>query len=137
MQRTGVRRRGDINSEIEELIGQGYLHAKRPTLMGEDRRSYLCVYAYADPGIVSYLSGNVEPSSDDLGHRLEGVVHARFEFLRQFIPLKTELAYFKPFTVDRNNKTKFGPGEAPKTNPALVSLTTRLRIAVVRCARCS
>jgi predicted AAA+ superfamily ATPase len=111
MQRTGVRRRDDINSEIEELQGHGYLHAKRPTLMGEDRRSYLCVYAYADPGIVSYLSGTEEPLSDDLGHRLEGMVHARLEFLRQLIPLKTELAYYKPFTVDQNNKTKFGPGE--------------------------
>lgn len=111
MQRTGVRRRDDINSEIEDLLGHGYLHAKRPTLMGEDRRSYLCVYAYADPGVVSYLTGIDEPSSDDLGHRLEGMVHARLEFLRQLIPLKSELAYYKPFTVDQNNKTKFGPGE--------------------------
>jgi predicted AAA+ superfamily ATPase len=111
MQRTGIHRRDDINAEIRELLGHAYLHSKRPTLMGEDRRSYLCVYSYADPGVVSYLSGDDQPSDGEMGFRMEGVIRARLEFLRQFLPLKSDLAYYKPFTVDQNNKTKFLPGE--------------------------
>jgi len=111
MQRTGVRKRDDINSEIKALLDHGYLFAKRPTFMGQDRRSYLCIYSFSDPGIVTYLSGNDTLSVEEEGFRLEGMIHTRLEFLRQFVTLKSDLSYYKPFTIDQNNKTKFTPGE--------------------------
>lgn len=110
-QRTGLRSRSSINEIIDELMGHGYLLEKRPIFPGQDRRSYLVVYSYIDPGIVSYLSGEPEPEIDQLGARVEGMVHVRLENLMQYIPLKSKLSYFKPFTVDQNDKTKFLPGE--------------------------
>ncbi len=110
-QRTGIRNRNSINDILDELLGHGYLIAKRPIFPGENRRSYLVVYSYIDPGIVSYLSGNSKPDLTELGSRVEGMVHARLENILQFIPMKTQLTYFKPFTVDQNDKTKFLPGE--------------------------
>jgi predicted AAA+ superfamily ATPase len=134
MQRTGVRLRDDINAEIKALLGHGYLQAKRPTFMGLDRRSYFCVYSYSDPGIVTYLCGDDSPTTEELGFRLEGAIHTRLEFLRQFVPFNHELSYFKPFTVDQNDKTKFGPGEidfvysrGKRHVPIEVKLTSNLR----------
>jgi predicted AAA+ superfamily ATPase len=111
MQRTGIRKRDSINAVMKSLLAHGYLHVKRPTFMGLDRRSYLCVYSYCDPGIVTYLSGEGPLDPDEEGFRIEGAIHNRLEFLRQLIPLKNELSYFKPFAVDQNDKTKFLPGE--------------------------
>ena len=110
-QRTGIRSRNVINAIIEELMGHGYLVLKKPIFPGLNRKSYLGSYSYIDPGIVSYLVGDTEPEQEQLGFRVEGMIHARLENLMQFIPLKTHLAYFKPFTVDQNDKTKFLPGE--------------------------
>ncbi|MCX6125122.1 MAG: AAA family ATPase [Proteobacteria bacterium] len=111
MQRTGIRKRDTINVVINALLAHGYLHVKKPTFLDQDRRSYLCVYSYCDPGIVTYLSGESRLDLQDEGFRVEGAIHNRLEFLRQLIPLKSELAYYKPFVVQPNAKTKFLPGE--------------------------
>lgn len=110
-QRTGIRSRSVVNSIIEELTGHGYLIEKRPIFPGLDRRSYLVSYSYVDPGILSYLTGDVTPTLEQIGSRLEGTMHVRLQNLLQYIPLKSMLSYFKPFTVDQNDKTKFLPGE--------------------------
>ena len=39
------------------------------------------------------------------------MIHARLGYLTSLIPLKSELGYFKPHTVDVNGKVKFKPGE--------------------------
>lgn len=110
MHKTGIRRREIINETIDELINHGYLVRKKPTLFDEDRRSYLTVYSYVDPGIVTYLTGQ-----DDIqkvrGSRIEGIIHARLNQILQHIPLKLEISYFKPHTKDSDGKIKYFSGE--------------------------
>ncbi len=111
-QRTGLRRRDQINKVIDDLINHGYLIKKKPLLIGEERRSYLNNYSYIDPGIVTYLTGE-ELLEDDTqkGFRVEGYVHARLRQILQLKALKTQVSYYKPFTIDANGKVKYRKGE--------------------------
>ena len=93
-QRTGLRRRDIVVKIINELRDHGYLQEKRP---------------WADPGIVSYVTGVTR--EENIGFRLEGAMHTRLRFYQQFLPLKSQLNYFKPYKIDSNNKVKFQPGE--------------------------
>ncbi len=108
--RSGLKSRDRINAVINELIGHGYVVAKKPIFLTDDRRSYLSVYSYTDPGIVWYLTG-IPPEGDAIGHIIEGMVHARLQQILSDQPEKSELGYYKPYEVDINNKTKFKPGE--------------------------
>ncbi|MBW1897758.1 MAG: hypothetical protein JRI61_01715, partial [Deltaproteobacteria bacterium] len=110
MQSTGIRKRDTINKVIEELIQHGYLLKKRPVILEGGRRSYLSVYSYTDPGIVSYLSSAVTPDNT-AGARVEGIVHTRLKDIQSGIPLKTQLGYYKPYAIDRSGKLKFLQGE--------------------------
>jgi predicted AAA+ superfamily ATPase len=106
--KTGLRRREIVNKVIANLIDHGYLLDKRP-FTKEGFRSYLVVYSFIDPGIVNYLCGDI---ADDLGHHIESCVHARLNYLKQFLSYKCELYYFKPYQVDAAEKSlRFGPGE--------------------------
>ncbi len=111
-QRTGLRSRDQINKVIDDLINHGYLIKKKPILIGEARRSYLSNYSYIDPGIVTYLTGE-ELLEDDTekGFRVEGYVHNRLRQILQMKALKTHINYYKPFTIDVNNKVKYSAGE--------------------------
>lgn len=110
-QRTGLRRRDVINKAIDELINYGYLIKKKPYLNEEDRRSYLSVYSYVDPGMVTYLTGATD-LEDIVGQRIEGIVHARLDsIVKNQIPLKSKLFYYKPYTIDKNDKIKFRDSE--------------------------
>ncbi len=108
--KTGLRRREQINKIILQLKGHGYLLSKKPLFFTGSHRSYLTVYSYIDPGIVSYLLGapNIEEAT---GPKIEGYVHARLSCLIQKTPLKTELGYFKPYKVEKGGDIKFFPGE--------------------------
>lgn len=111
-QRTGLRRRDRINKVIDALINHGYLLKKKPLLIGEDRRSYLNNYSYIDPGIVTYLTGEELLEGDtETGFRVEGYLHNRLRQILQLKALKTQVNYYKPFTIDANNKVKYGAGE--------------------------
>ena len=111
-QRTGLRRRDQINRVIDALINQGYLLKKKPLLVGEDRRSYLNNYSYIDPGIVTYLTGEELLEGDTArGFRVEGYLHNRLRQILQLKALKTQVNYYKPFSIDANNKVKYGAGE--------------------------
>lgn len=110
-QKTGVRRRDLINNTIDQLINHGYLLKKKPYLDNGERRSYLSVFSFVDPGIVTYLTGNAEPTID-AGWRMEGAVHARLDgVMKNHVQLKSSLFYFKPYTIDTNDKVKFASGE--------------------------
>lgn len=110
-QKTGLRRRDRINQAIDELINHGYLLKKKPILFDDVRRSYLSVFSYIDPGIVTYLTAETADDST-LGRRVEGIVHARLDsIVGNYVPLKAALSYFRPYTVDGNDKVKFKPGE--------------------------
>lgn len=110
-QKTGIRRRDLINRTIDQLINQGYLLRKKPIIEDEKRRSYLSVFSYIDPGIVTYLTGMTDPQNT-IGQRIEGVVHTALNFImKNYLPLKSTLSYYKPYTIDVNDKVKFKEGE--------------------------
>lgn len=111
-QRTGLRRRDQINKVIDALINQGYLLRKKPLLIGEERRSYLNNFSYIDPGIVTYLTGEELLEADtERGFRVEGYLHNRLRQILQLKALKSQINYYKPFTIDTNKKVKYGAGE--------------------------
>ena len=111
-QRTGLRRRDQINKVIDALINQGYLLKKKPRLTGEERSSYLNNFCYIDPGIVTYLTGEELLENDtERGFRVEGYLHNRLRQILQLKALKIQVNYYKPFTIDANNKVKYGAGE--------------------------
>jgi predicted AAA+ superfamily ATPase len=109
-QKIGIKRRDIVNKTIDELINHAYLIKKKPLLIGEDRKSYLSVFSYIDPGIVTYLTGKTELDGN-LGPKVEGIVFSRLKSLSNLLPLKSSIHYFKPFTVDSNNKVKYIDGE--------------------------
>ncbi len=110
-QRTGVRRRDIINNTIDQLINHGYLLKKKPYIDNGARRSYLSIFSFVDPGIVTYLTGNVD-SEIDSGRKMEGIVHARIDsMMKNHIQVKSSLYYFKPYTIDANDNIKFKSGE--------------------------
>lgn len=109
-QKTGIRRRDIVNNVIDDLINHGYLLKKKPLLF-EDKRSYLSVFSYTDPGLVTYLTGNTDVSNE-IGFRVEGMIQGRLtHLLMNHVPLKSELGYYKPYSIDMNDKVKFKPGE--------------------------
>ena len=111
LKQTGLRKRDIINGVIDGLIGHGYLHKKKPIIFEEGKRSYLSVFSYSDPGIVTYLSGDTTVEGS-LGQRVEGVVHSQLAELLQLIPLKTQLEYFKPYRITgAGQKLNFMQGE--------------------------
>jgi len=97
---------------IDALINHGYLLKKKPLLIGEDRRSYLNNFSYIDPGIVTYLTGEELLEGDaERGFRMEGYLHNRLRQILQLKALKTQVNYYKPFTIDANDKMKYRAGE--------------------------
>ncbi|MBL6991700.1 MAG: ATP-binding protein [Bacteriovoracaceae bacterium] len=108
-QQSGIRKRDTINKTIDELINHGYLIKKTPFFF-EKRRSYLSVYSYIDPGIVTYLTGNLQLDVDR-GYKIEGLVHARIHSFTKLFPLKSKLSYYKPYIIQSNNNVKFKQGE--------------------------
>ncbi len=108
--KTGMRSRDQVNAVITQLQNHGYLLRKKPVFIHEEKRSYLCIYSYCDPGIVSYVSGDLE-IKDNSGYRIEGLVHSRLVSILGRIPLKSELGYYKAHTIDVNEKVKFQAGE--------------------------
>ncbi len=110
MNKTRIRRREVINKTIDELINHGYLVLKKPVLFEEDRKSYLTVYSYIDPGIVTYLSAQTD-LAQIRGSRIEGIAHTQILSLLNQEPLKLELSYYKPHTKDAQGKIKYLPGE--------------------------
>ena len=97
-EKTRIKSRDAINKIIDQLINHGYLVKKKPLLLEGDRTSYLSVFSYIDPGIVSYLTGNYEWSSDH-GFRVEGYVHQRLSTLLANSSFKSTLNYFKPLRL--------------------------------------
>jgi predicted AAA+ superfamily ATPase len=108
--RTGTRKRDTINAVLNDLINQGYLLSKTPFFRYEARRSYLKIFSLIDPGIHTYLIGDTDFSLTK-GQKIEGLVHARLQFLRSQRPLKNTLHYFKPYKPDPGKGIKFLPGE--------------------------
>ena len=109
-QKTGIKRRDVINNSIDQLINHGYLFRKKPFLFDIPKRSYLNIFSYCDPGIVTYMTGDVG-LENMIGPKVEGMVHTRLVFNLNLIPLKTKLSYYRPFSIDRSEKLKFLPGE--------------------------
>jgi predicted AAA+ superfamily ATPase len=108
--KTRTNRRDVVNNVINELINHDYLVRKRPLLLKAHKSSYLSVFSYIDPGIVTYLSADLGEQQEK-GFRIEGYIHARLDHFVKNATLKCGLGYFKPHTIDKNKKTKYTPGE--------------------------
>lgn len=108
--RTRTNRRDTINKVINELINHDYIVRKRPLLLKEHKSSYLSVFSYIDPGIVTYLTAEFG-ENENRGFRIEGYIHARLDHFIKNASLKYELGYYKPHTIDKNDKVKYSPGE--------------------------
>jgi predicted AAA+ superfamily ATPase len=108
--RTRTNRRDTINNVINELINHDYVVRKRPLLLKEHKSSYLSVFSYIDPGIVTYLTAD-NGENENKGFRIEGYIHARLDHFIKNASLKCELGYYKPHSIDKNNKVKYAPGE--------------------------
>lgn len=110
MNKTRLRRRDLVNEVIDELMNHGYLFKKNPILFYEGKSSYLSIFSYVDPGIVSYLTGEYS-SNIHSGFRTEGYIHARLSYMIYNSVLKSHLYYFKPHTLDSNNNIRYLQGE--------------------------
>jgi predicted AAA+ superfamily ATPase len=107
---TRLRRREPVNLVIDDLVNHGYLARKRPLFLSKNKSSYLSVFSYIDPGLVSYLQGEY-PTEDEKGFRLEGYLHSRLDSFRQNSYFKMDLGYYKFHTLDSADKIKYHPGE--------------------------
>lgn len=110
MSRTGVRKRDVITRVIDELMHHGYLVRKKPLVAEGSRKSYLAVYSYIDPGIVTYLSGRRDLEAV-IGARVEGLAHARLLDVMSEEPVKTHLHYFKAHSITPKGTVKYASGE--------------------------
>ncbi len=110
LNKTRLRRRDLINEVIDELINHGYLFKKSPLLFYPGKSSYMSVFSYADPGIVSYLTGEYSTNFQS-GFRTEGYIHARLSYMIYNSVLKSHLYYFKPHSLDSNNNIRYQQGE--------------------------
>ncbi len=118
--KTRLKKRDEINIVIDGLINHGYLVKKKLSFLPEDKSSYLSVFSYIDPGIVTYLTGNREIGNreignsevgDAIGSQVESYVHARLIYLSLNSPFKSEVSYYKPFTQAEDGDLKYLPGE--------------------------
>lgn len=108
--KTRIRQRAVINKLIDDLINHGYLVKKQPLLFFKERSSYLSVFSFIDPGIVSYLTAEYDFEFEK-GFRIEAYVHARLSYLTINSPYKATIHYFKPHNLDSNENIRFQPGE--------------------------
>lgn len=109
-QRTRTSKRHKVNAIIDELINHGYLLKKSPRLFHPSKISYLFVLSWTDPGFVHYFTG-ADPWEHDRGFTIESIVHTALARIAAFIPTKVEVGYYKPYTIDANDKVKYRQGE--------------------------
>lgn len=108
LERARVRKRDIINENLDALMNHGYVVKKKPLLLESDRSTYLSVFSFIDPGIVTYLKGE---TPDNMGPQVEGYIHARLSYYIANSVYKSELFYFKPYTIDSDDNVRFKPGE--------------------------
>lgn len=109
-QKTRTNKRYKVNVIIDELVNHGYILKKSPRLFHPSKISYLFILAWIDPGFVHYFTG-ADPWELDRGFTIESIVHTALSRVAAFIPTKVEISYYKPYTVDANNKVKYQQGE--------------------------
>ncbi|MBL7670447.1 MAG: ATP-binding protein [Bdellovibrionaceae bacterium] len=109
-QKTGLRRRENINHKIDQLLNHGYLLKKKPKILVDDRSTYISSYSFIDPGFVTYLTGEFSDEVNQ-GYRAEGLVFSSLRYFQQMLSFKSEISYYKPYTIDSSSKLKFLQGE--------------------------
>ncbi len=108
-QKTRLRKRDVVNSVIQELIDHGYLCKKKPELFTQGKTSYLTVFSFVDPGIVTYLKGYTD--KDNRGSQTEGYIHARLNNLIKNTVYKSTLSYFKEYDIASTGMVRYTSGE--------------------------
>jgi predicted AAA+ superfamily ATPase len=110
LEKSRIRKRDLINVVIDDLMNHGYLVKRKPLFLDSNRTSYLSIYSYTDPGVITYLTGDLDVESR-LGRLVEGYVHARLFAHGYNYPLKSEIAYYKPYTIEEGDRLRYLPGE--------------------------
>ncbi len=113
-QRLRTTKRDVVDKVIDHLLNHGYLLSKRPYLheFEFEKSTYFSTYSWIDPGIITYYQGNMEPSTGEIGFRLESYVHCLLNQILEEIPLSSKLYYFKPFKYKKSNDSlEFQKGE--------------------------
>jgi predicted AAA+ superfamily ATPase len=109
-QKTRTTKRHKVNAVIDELINHGYIFKKTPHLFHSSKISYLFVLSWVDPGLVHYYQG-ASPWGEVKGFTIESMVHTALVRMAGLLPLKTAVHYYKPYSIDANDKVKYQPGE--------------------------
>jgi predicted AAA+ superfamily ATPase len=107
-------KRDVVDGVLDHLLNHGYIFKKRPFLeeFEGNKSTYLTAYSWVDPGMVTYYQGDMEPSMQELGFRLEGYVHTRILEHLEALPMSSQLYYHKPFVYKTSTDAlSFKPGE--------------------------
>ncbi len=105
-QRLRNSKRHVVDRVITHLMNHGYIFKKKPYLdeYEGEKSTYLATYSWIDPGVVGYYTGTMYPDSQELGFRLEAYIHSQLIRHLESIPLKTQIYYYKPFSIKPSNK---------------------------------
>jgi predicted AAA+ superfamily ATPase len=106
LEKTRQRQRDVINKCIDQLINNGYLTKRKLFNFEESKSSYLSIFSYTDPGIVSYLSG-VYSYAKTKGFQTEGYIHSRLNYFIHNDPRKAELMFYKNYDIDSRGNLRY------------------------------
>jgi hypothetical protein len=106
LEKTRQRQRDAINVCIDKLINHGYLTKRKLFHFESNKSSYLSIFSYSDPGIVSYLTGEYSYERTK-GFQTEGYLHARLNYLIQNDPRLAELRYYKSYDLDSRGNLRY------------------------------
>lgn len=106
LEKTRQRQRDKINECIDKLINHGYLCKRKLFHFEKDKSSYLTIFSYMDPGIVSYLTGEYSYQKVK-GFQTEGYIHSRLNYLIQNDLRIAELGYYKNYDFDSRGNLRY------------------------------
>jgi predicted AAA+ superfamily ATPase len=106
LEKTRQRQRDVINECIDKLINHGYLVKRKLFHFEQEKSSYISLFSYTDPGIVSYLTGEYSYQKVK-GFQVEGYIHSRLHYMVQNDPRIAELRYFKEYDFDTRGNLRY------------------------------
>jgi len=110
LQKTRLKRREKIDRILRYLCENGVLFRRSRIIFEPSRISYHFISTFVDPGIVSYLTGRWNRSMDN-GFDIQSFVRIGLENLKNFVPLKIEVGYYKPYYITPSGQVKYKDGE--------------------------
>jgi predicted AAA+ superfamily ATPase len=106
LEKTRLRQRDQINDSIDKLINHGYLVKRKLYYFEQQKSSYLTIFSYVDPGIVTYLSGEYSYEASK-GFQTEGYIHSRLAYLIRNDPRIADLQFYKEYELDSRGNLRY------------------------------